>query len=168
MNIILIGMRGSGKSTTGKILAKKIGKTFVDTDALVVQKAGQSIAQLVAEKGWEYFRDLESQAVREIAINNNCIVSTGGGVILRPENVQALGKDGVFVYLRASVEALRSRITKGRSRPSLSGKQTAVDEVEEILLKRSPLYESTANIVVDTDELDPEQVADTVLKHLEK
>jgi shikimate kinase len=168
MNIVLIGMRGSGKSTIGRLLAEKLHRTFVETDALVVQKAGKIIPEIVAEKGWDHFRDLESHAVQEVALGDNQVISTGGGAIVRPENVEVLKKNGTFVYLRATLETLRERIEKGKDRPSLTGVSNAIDEMEEILLKRSPIYESTAAIVVDTDDLAPAQVADRVFEQLQK
>jgi 3-phosphoshikimate 1-carboxyvinyltransferase len=165
-NIVLIGMRGSGKTTTAKALAQKMGVTFVETDALIVAKEGKSIVEIVAEKGWGHFRDLETDAVREVSRGDNQVISTGGGVILHQENIELLEKNGTFVYLRSNLETLRSRIAGGKGRPSLTGAASAVDEIEEILLKRSPVYESIAEIVVDTDGLAPAQVADTVLEKL--
>lgn len=167
-NIVLVGMRGSGKSTVGKLLAEKLGKTFVETDALIVQKAGKSIPEIVSEKGWDYFRDLESEAIREVSRGDNEVISTGGGAILRPENVAALKRNGMLVYLRASLETLRIRIAGNTDRPSLTGTKNAIDEMEEILLKRSPIYESTADIVIDTDTIDPESIATIVIEKMSR
>ena len=164
MNHVLIGMRGSGKTTVGKLLSVKLQKKFVESDALIVEKAGKSISEIVVKEGWEYFRDLESKAIADLSMLDEHVISTGGGAVMRPENIVALKKNGTLIYLRATIETLRNRIVGNADRPSLTGHASAIDEVEEIYLKRSPVYESVADVVIDTDELAPAAVADKVFK----
>ena len=90
MNIVLIGYRGTGKSTVGKVLAGRLGRTLVSTDAEIVRRAGQPIPEIVAKHGWEYFRDLESTVCQELATREGLVIDTGGGAILRPQNVESL------------------------------------------------------------------------------
>lgn len=106
-NIVLIGMPGSGKSTVGKALAKALGRTFIDTDEEIVQRAGKPIPDIFAQEGEAGFRDLETQVVREIAnASTGCIIATGGGAILRDENVRALKRTGKLYFLDRALDAL--------------------------------------------------------------
>ena len=90
MNIVLIGYRGTGKSTVGKVLAAKLGRTLVSTDKEIVRRTGRSIPEIVAEQGWEHFRNLESEVCTDLAGRDNLVIDTGGGAILRQQNVGAL------------------------------------------------------------------------------
>ena len=94
MNIVLIGYRGTGKSTVGRLLAARLGRELVSTDAEIVKRAQRTIPEIVAQQGWDYFRDLESDICRELASRDQLVIDTGGGAILRAQNVEALKKDG--------------------------------------------------------------------------
>lgn len=98
-NIILIGMPGSGKSTVGAILSKRLQLSFVDTDAMVVKAAGRAIADIFAQDGEEAFRDLESEAARQAGAMEGAVIATGGGIIKRPENMRALSQNGIVFFL---------------------------------------------------------------------
>ncbi|HRC45434.1 MAG TPA: shikimate kinase, partial [Nitrospira sp.] len=102
MNLVLIGYRGTGKSTVGKMLARKLGRTVVSTDAEIVKRAQLSVPEIVKQFGWEHFRDLESAVCRDFAARDQLIIDTGGGAILRPENVEALRRTGPLVWLTAT------------------------------------------------------------------
>ena len=105
-NIVLVGMPGSGKSSVGRRLAKRLHWTFVDTDALIVAAAGKSIERIFAEDGEAYFRDLEARCVREAAAHTGVVIATGGGVVLREENVRALRATGLIVFLDRAPERI--------------------------------------------------------------
>lgn len=163
MNIVLIGYRGTGKSVVGKIVSKRLGMKCVSMDARIVEKAGMSVPEIVEKHGWPGFRDMETEVAREFAAIDNLIIDTGGGVIERPENIDALRANGVVVWLRASVDVIVSRIQDGTERPSLTGEKSFTDEVAEVLEQRIPKYGSAAQYEIDTDKLGPEQVADRVV-----
>ena len=133
MNIILIGMRGSGKTTVGTILAKKLGKTYTDTDTLVVLKVGMSIPDMLQKHGLGFFRDRESEGVREIADVENAVIATGGGIVVRSENTELLKKNGIFIFLDTGIETLVARVGVDPNRPPLTEKKTPREETEEIL-----------------------------------
>jgi shikimate kinase len=163
MNIVLIGYRGVGKSTVGKVLAARLGRQLISTDAEVAKRAGGTIPEIVAAHGWEHFRDLESQVCLELAGRLGLVIDTGGGAILRPENVEALRKSGRLVWLTASVPTITGRIGGDTQRPSLTGAKSFIDEIEEVLRERRPKYQAAAHHVVTTDGRSIEQIAEDVL-----
>jgi shikimate kinase len=163
MNLVLIGYRGSGKSSVGKVLAARLGRTVVSTDAEVVKRAGQAIPEIVARQGWDYFRDLESEVCRELAARDGLVVDTGGGAILRQNNVDALKHTGMLFWLTASVETITQRIGGDTQRPSLTGTKSFLDEIQEVLRERTPKYQAAADYVVMTDGRPVEQIADEIL-----
>ena len=163
MNIVLIGYRGTGKSTVGRLLAARLGRTLVSTDAEIVARAKRAIPEIVAQEGWEYFRDLESDICRELASRDQLVIDTGGGAILRPQNVEALKKSGRLFWLTASVETIAKRIGGDNHRPSLTGTKSFVDEVADVLRERTPKYQAAADHVVATDDRSIDQLVETLL-----
>ncbi len=166
MNIVLIGYRGAGKSRVAKIVAARLGRTVVSTDAEIVQMAGQGIPEIVAQHGWDYFRDLESQVCRELAGRDDLVIDSGGGAVLRAQNVEALKKNGTVFWLTASVDTITKRIGGDTQRPSLTGAQSFVDEVRDVLRERTPKYEAAADHIIATDERSVVQIADEILARL--
>jgi len=164
MNLVLIGYRGTGKSEVGALLAKRLGMQLVGMDAEIVKKAGLSIPEIVQKYSWTRFRDMESAVVRELAELDSIIIDTGGGVIERPENVETLQKNSRIVWLKASVATIVLRIESGTERPALTSGKTFTEEVSEVLERRTPLYRNAAQCEIDTDELTPDQVADTIVE----
>lgn len=164
MNIVLIGYRGTGKSVVGELLAARLRMPCIGMDAEIVKKAGMSIPEIVDKFGWPKFRDMESEKARELAGLDNIIIDTGGGVIERPENIEALKTNSSIFWLKASVDAIASRIQGGTERPALTLEKTFTEEVAEILEQRIPKYKSAAQYAIDTDDLTPEQVTDRIIK----
>lgn len=162
MNLVLIGYRGTGKSTVARLLAAKLGFEVVSLDQEIVRQAGSSIPNIVKEHGWPHFRDLEEQVTQRFAAQDRLILDAGGGVILRPQNVANLRGNGKLFWLRASIPAIVARIEGGSERPALIAGKTFTEEVEEVLRERTPLYESAADFAVDTDGRTPEQIADEI------
>ena len=140
-NVVLIGMPGCGKTTVGEALARRMGKDFVDVDEEIVRQAGRSIPEIFAQEGEEGFRALESDAVRAAGSRTGCVISTGGGVVTRWENLPPLRQNGVIVHLLRSLSALPSA-----GRP-LSQRTPA----EELWRQRSPLYAAFADCTADNN-----------------
>lgn len=163
MNLILIGYRGTGKSTVARMLATRLGWETVSTDALIVERAKQTIPEIVSQFGWDHFRNLETTICLELQGKDRLVIDTGGGVILRNENVAALKPSGVMCWLTATVETIGGRIATDSQRPSLTGGKTFIEEIEEVLNERTPKYQAAADFIVDTDSDSADRVADQVL-----
>lgn len=168
MNIVLIGYRGTGKTAVGRVLAKRLGWPLLTFDALIVERAGRSIPEIVEAHGWEYFRDLESEVTLECAAKDRQVLDTGGGCILRPGNVDALRKNGILFWLQASVTVIAERIGGDNQRPSLTGSKSFVDEISEVLRERSAKYQAAADYALNTDSLSVEAVARRILEYSEE
>ena len=162
MNLILIGYRGTGKSTVGEILAKRLKLRLVNLDERIAAKAGKRIPEIVEQRGWEHFRDLESEVVAEAVKDDGQVLDCGGGVILREKNTALLKKAGQVFWLQASIPTIVARIQNGAERPSLTGK-SFTDEVADVLREREPRYRAAADHVVDTEGKTPERVAEEIV-----
>jgi len=159
MNLVLIGYRGTGKSTVAMRLADELGMKVVSLDQEIVRHAGRPIPEVVAQHGWPHFRDIESEITQRVSNLDGIIIDAGGGVILRPENVSNLRRSGMLFWLRASVPVIVKRIEGGTERPALTAAKSFTEEVEDVLRERTPLYEAAAHHQIDTDSLSTEQVA---------
>ena len=155
-NIVLTGMPGSGKSTVGRLLNPD-GFTFVDTDAEIEKRCGCSIRQLIEEKGEGYFRDLESEVIRDVSSESCRVISTGGGAILREENVHCLRRNGRIFFLNADL----SRLQATDSRP-LSDTD---EKLKKLYAERMPIYRAAADVTVP-DMATPKETADYICKDL--
>jgi shikimate kinase len=167
-NLVLIGYRGTGKSTVGKRLARELGRRLISTDAEVVKRAKLSVPEIVKQFGWEYFRDLESTVCRDVAAQDGLIIDTGGGAILRAENVEALRRSGTLVWLTATVETITRRIGGDTQRPSLTGTKSFTDEIRDVLTERIPKYQAAAHHIVATDGLSALQVTERIKQEISR
>jgi len=163
MNVVLIGYRGTGKSTVGKLVAARLGRVLVSTDAEIVKSVGQSIPEIVEKNGWEHFRDLETKICQDLAGRDGLVIDTGGGAILRSQNVEGLRHRGKLFWLTASVETIAKRIGSDTQRPSLTGTKSFVDEIQDVLRDRTPKYQAAADYVIETEGKSITQVADEIL-----
>lgn len=159
MNIVLSGMPGSGKTTVAAVLAEKYGGAVWDTDSVIVREHG-AISDIFAKHGEEYFRNLETAAVEKVCAENGAVIATGGGCLLREENVRLLKSSGKIVYLRTQFETLLDRLNGDTSRPLLQG--DARSKLAALYNARTPIYERAADITVDTDGLTPEEIAEKI------
>ena len=164
MNIVLIGYRGTGKSVVGKLLAARFRMQCIGMDAEIVKRAGMSIPEIVEKYGWQKFRDIESEEARKLATLDSVVIDTGGGVIERPENIEALKTNSCIFWLKASVDTIVSRIQGDTERPALTAGKTFTEEVTEVLELRNPKYKNSAQFEIDTDDLTPEQVAARIIE----
>lgn len=159
MNLVLIGYRGTGKSTVAELLAARLGMEVVSLDREIVREAGRPVPAIVAEHGWPHFRDLEAAVTAGVSARDGIIIDAGGGVILRAENVSNLRRGGTLFWLRASVPVIVARIEGGTERPALTAGKSFTEEVADVLRERTPLYEAAAHHQVDTDSATPAEVA---------
>jgi shikimate kinase len=165
-NIVLIGYRAVGKSTIGALLAARLGRPFVDLDAVFEAEAGQSIAAFVEQAGWPAFRQREQELVRRYAGQRGLVIATGGGVVLAPENIALLRASGRLIWLKAAPATIRARLHQDprqvSDRPSLTGQGT-VAEIDAVLAAREPLYAAAADLTLEVDEVPPEAVVAAIL-----
>ncbi len=162
VNLYLIGMMGTGKTTVGRLLAKQLAYGFVDTDDVIVQAAGKSINQLFAEVGEAEFRQLESNILAQVCAYTKLAIATGGGIVLRRENWSYL-HHGLIVWLDAPVELLYTRLLEDTTRPLLQNVDPK-DKLRSLLEQRQPLYsQADLRIAVSAQET-PEQIATKVIE----
>jgi shikimate kinase len=159
MNLVLIGYRGTGKSTVAKLLSQTLGMEVVSLDQEIVRHAGRPIPEIVAEHGWPHFRDIEAEITERFAARDDIIIDAGGGVILREDNVNNLRRNGRLFWLRASVPTIVTRIEGGTERPALTAGKSFTEEVEDVLRERTPKYTTAAHHQVETDGRAPEDIA---------
>ena len=164
MNLVLVGYRGTGKSTVGKLLAEHLCMRYVCMDDEITKKTNMSIPEIVAKYGWDKFRDLESELTKELTCQDGLVIDTGGGVIERQENVKDLRENTLVFWLRASVNTIASRIQGCTSRPALTSGKTFVEEVADVLAIREPKYHAAAHHEINTNDTEPSQVADSIIK----
>jgi shikimate kinase len=166
MNIVLIGYRGSGKSTVGSRLAARLQMRFVDIDDLIEERQGVPISGIVKSHGWGHFRKLERNTIEEISKGNHLIIAPGGGAVLDTDNVKALRINGVIIWLKADKQTLLKRMNQdpgtNTRRPTLTGKGTS-EELKEVMSLREPIYERASEIQIDTSTLDVEAVVENIL-----
>jgi shikimate kinase len=166
-SIVLIGMMGAGKSYVGRCLHRKTGLALHDTDEIVASNFGMSIPEIFAEHGEKKFREAETEALRRIRTAEQTIIITGGGIVLRKENVEILKRLGVIVWLDGDEETLFARASQKQNRPLLQTKNPRKN-FSQILGVRRPLYANIADIRVDTSVLTDEEVAVAILAKLRR
>lgn len=147
--IALIGLPGSGKTTVGKQLARRLGVPFVDSDQVIEQRIGCSIPEFFAREGEDRFRDLEQQVIDQLTAQNRGVLSTGGGAVLRGANRQHLHGRGRVVYLKSSPVELFRRLKNDKTRPLLQVADPLA-KLKVLYAERDPLYRETAHFVLET------------------
>jgi shikimate kinase len=167
MNVVLVGYRGTGKSAVAKVLAEQLGLQVVSLDAEIERAAGKRIPDIVQERGWPGFRDLEEEVVRTFAARDGVVIDCGGGVVEREANYGVLRAAGPVFWLQASTQTIVQRIQGDDQRPSLTGTKSFTDEVAEVLERRTPLYEKLGHFAVDTDDRTVPQVAQRIRELLD-
>jgi len=164
MNIYLIGMMGTGKTTVGQVLAKELGYRFFDTDVLIERVAQKSINDLFAEEGEAFFRDLESQVLGQVSACTRSVIATGGGVVLRPVNWSYL-RHGLIIWLDAPISLLLERLAADNTRPLLKIDNLSL-KLETLLAERKAFYqEADLEIAVAKDE-NPAQIVSKILEKI--
>ncbi len=165
MNLILIGYRACGKTSVGQMLSGLLQRPFYDTDALIREQTGKTVREIVLEGGWPAFRRAEKAAVFGLAGTDGAVIALGGGAVLDPSNVEALKKQGLFIWLQAEEETIRERLRRdgasAEQRPPLSAPGTGDDK--EILARRVPIYRAVADLTIDTTGLTIEAVTEEII-----
>jgi len=168
-HVVFIGFRATGKTTVGKMVAQFLRRKFVDTDVLIEERAGQSIAEIVKEEGWPGFRQREKETIKELTQEHDLVIAVGGGAVLDEENVRYLKQNGILIWLKASPETICNRLNQDKKtdsqRPSLTGKEVTA-EIEEVLKQRLPIYQKVADIEIDTEKYSLEEIVKLVIKKL--
>ena len=161
-SIVLTGFMGTGKTAVGKILSQKLGFVLVDTDAEIEKEQKTTITDIFNRLGEAAFRDMESAMIKRLSVLKKTVLSTGGGAVLRAENMEALRKDWIVVCLSASPETILRRTSSCKNRPLL---QTAdsLQKIRALYDFRRPYYDK-ADIIINTDDIGPLQVAEEIIK----
>ncbi len=167
-SVALIGFMGVGKTVVGQILGAKLGKILVELDALIEKMAGKSIPEIFRHDGEIAFRELEIEAVKQVAGKKDVVIACGGGVVLNRINIDRLRQEAMIVLLTASPSVIMKRTTQDREgRPVLWGTKSLSD-IQAILKFRKPYYEQAADIKVNTSKLEPEAVAEQIIARLKE
>ena len=166
-NIMLIGFMGAGKTTVSKELSKVTGKAELDMDAYIVEKEGMSIADMFEKHGEEYFRAKETESLMEIMEKKDLIVSCGGGVVVKDENVAHMKKEGVIVLLTATPETTLERVKNSNDRPILNGNMN-IEFITNLMNKRKERYLSVADVIVATDNKSVSEICDEKMDKISK
>jgi len=183
-NVVLIGFMGAGKTAVGKVLAKGLGKKFVELDSVIERKAGKSIPEIFQQDGEVTFRELEIEVTKEVSRDKNLVIACGGGIVLNKINIDRLKNEAIIVYLTASPRVLLRRISgSGEGRPLLNTSNRGGDEprhydldarsplnrsIQELLRVRKPFYDRAADIKISTSKLDINSVAEQIIVELKE
>lgn len=162
MNIILIGFMGTGKSDIGRRLAERLSMHFLDTDTLIEKTEKIKISDIFAKKGEAYFRDLETKIIKTLEDYDNFVISTGGGMILRDENVTMLKKLGSIVLLWSEPDVIIDRLKHAKDRPLIEVDRE--NKIRELLEKRRTIYHSVCDHKIDTSTLSLDQAAEEIIR----
>jgi shikimate kinase len=164
-NIFLVGMMGAGKTTIGKVLAKKLDRTFLDTDQEIVRRTGVAIPVIFDIEGESGFRTRERTMLEELSRMENIVLATGGGIVLQEANRQTLRSCGTVIYLRASIDDLWRRTRHDRNRPLLQTNDPQ-ETIRNLYEQRDPLYLEVAHVTVDTSSQSVPQLISVLLQKL--
>jgi shikimate kinase len=160
-NIALCGFMGTGKSSVGRIVAEQLRFAFLDTDTVIEARAGKAIAEIFAEQGEEAFRELEHRIVKELVVRDRTVISTGGGLIVNPDNLASLKQHALVVCLWASPETIWSRVKSQTHRPLLN-EADPLGKIKQLLGERAPCYKQS-DVLLSTELRSPREVAQQVL-----
>jgi shikimate kinase len=161
-NITLVGFMGTGKTTVGRILARKLGYRFIDVDDEIEREQGVTISHIFSEMGEPYFRQLERGLIKTLSLKEGLIISAGGGAVVDERNIEAMKQGGALVCLTATPDEIMKRVGNSSNRPLLQVPDPMA-KIMELLSKREPFY-LKADIIVDTTMKTPEEVAGEVIR----
>jgi len=165
-NIFLIGLMGTGKTTVGRQLSRKLKMEFYDSDRVIEERTGVDIPLIFEKEGEEGFRARETAIIDELTQKTNIVLATGGGAILNAENRNHLVNRGTVFYLKSNLQTLVERTSKDKNRPLLQTGEPAETTLKNLLEQRGPLYEETADYVIETANNSIHSVIQAIIKHL--
>jgi len=160
-NIILIGFMGSGKTSVGKVLSQLLKRGFIDMDEEIEKREGRKIKEIFEQNGEEYFRNLETNLLKELSKENDKVISTGGGIIVKKENIELLKNTGTVVFLHTEQEQLIKNLRNSQNRP-LIDVENFEDKVAELLEQREAIYLNTADMIIQTSNKSIENIAEEI------
>ena len=161
-NIVLIGFMGTGKTTIATQLANKLGMRYVSTDSLIEKRENRTINEIFTKEGEDYFRNIESDVIREVSSQEGLVIDTGGGVVMREENLANLKSTGIVICLTADEEAIMARTKKYKHRPLLNVEDPKL-KIRSLLAKRAPLY-AKCDHSIDTGKFTIRQVIEKIME----
>lgn len=161
-NIVLLGFMGTGKTSVGKSLAKRLDMTFVDMDDVIVQREGKSVSDIFAQDGESHFRQLERNLVQELSAESGKVIAPGGGIVLNPDNISDFESSGLVICLTATPETILDRVKDDKHRPLLE-EGDKLEKIKSILDKRIDLYNAISR-QLPTDGLSVDDVVDNVIE----
>ena len=164
-NIVLIGFMGTGKSTISAYLTEQFGMEAIDMDQVISEREGMPISRIFEIHGEEYFRNAETNLLKELQTKKNVVISCGGGTPLREENVVEMKKNGKVVLLTAKPETIFERVKNNHDRPLLENNKS-VEFIEELMLKRKDKYIAAADIIIETDNKSKQEICDELIDAL--
>lgn len=165
MNVVLTGFMGTGKTAVGKELARALRMKFINTDDLIEEESKLTIPQIFDKFGEEHFRQIEREMVARVSNLDNYVISTGGGVVLDPDNIQDLKRNGIVVCLKASPDAILKRTSSEKHRPLLEGAKPK-EKIEKLLSYREPYYSISADYTIDTSSPPVDKIVAEIIKYL--
>ena len=168
-NICLIGFMGTGKSTSGKLVAQQLGKDFLETDEIIVQKAGKSIPEIFSEDGELRFREFEIETIREASSAIDTVFSLGGGAVLNQINIMYMRQSSVIICLEARPEIIHERILHdGKETRPLLAKSDPLQEIKKLLAIRAPFYAAATDLTIDTSDNDIDDIVAQIINLYEE
>ena len=165
-SVALIGFMGTGKTVVGKLLAEKLGKEFLELDAIIEKKAGKSIPEIFRKDGEIGFRELEIETTREVANKKNAVIACGGGIVLNKININRLRKECVIVCLTASPQVIIKRTSADTDERPLLAVPDRARQIEELMKFREPFYERSADIMINTSRISADSVVERIMEKL--
>lgn len=163
-NIVLIGFMGCGKSTISRALNKAFGMEIIEMDQVIAEREGMSISEIFAVHGEAYFRNLETELLRELQHRKGVVISCGGGVPMREENVIEMKKNGKVFLLTAKPETILERVKNSHDRPLLENNKN-VAFISDLMEKRRAKYEAAADVIIDTDNKSESEICEEIMRH---
>lgn len=162
-NVVLIGFMSTGKTSVGKRLVKQLNWDFIDTDFEIEKDNGMNVSEIFRKHGETYFRSEEERLIKSFLEREHCVIATGGGAVLSPENWKVLSQIGYIIALYAPIDTILERVGKSNDRPLFKSNR---EEDERLLLARQPIY-NKAELIINTTEMDVDQVVEEIMRNIE-